>query len=752
MSANRKVYTFRAKTNGIYKKITDFCDIEFTNNNVYSIQIIGHVKLTYSNTLPADNEGYTIGFSKPFTYNKEPDEDLYFKTGSHEVIITIAVLPGISYGRTSNNSGGTVVIETLVIDPSTSEQTFPVGGNIDGYGPITVNPVTSSIDENISSGNIKAGVEILGVTGDYEGTPKFEVTLDNFIGDIDSNGVLEPPAAISGMTFTGVTKTTSTLVNEEHIPALSLSNSNIAGTISFPDLTTIEAYSLYTSFRDNNITSVSMPNLTTVGDYGMYQCFYSTYQNTRTISGTIDLSNLTTIGDYGMSGAFSNQPEITGVSLANLTTVGYYGMSSAFTYCTGLTDVDLSSLTTIDTSGLSNTFYNSKLTNITFDNLSSIGANGLQSAFFMNSTLQSISFPALTPNSFASGDTSAFSRMLTVVSNATVHFPVDLRSVIGSWPDVLNGFGGTNTTVLFDLDGCTTTFDIIPSRYSIVMVNSELISDEYTALLRKGTTVDYIVYNQDYGFYTNSYNVPSADTDTLSVDLRGKTYNTVAFNIGISGLTILCQIEGFSHICRETSSGVYTLLICNETGHNVDIEYYIDGGNSYADESNVLAFSTGDVSLNITLTPATSIDFVNPVLSSNGTLGGNAFAVATSNNNWSAYQAFDNNASTAANIYSSSSAPTMWFEFYNPTAIKPSNIRFRFGSGSYETKPDSITIEASNDGTNWENVANWSGTAGTIVDCNISYPKAYKYYRSIFTSSDTGISIYEITITAIYKE
>jgi len=41
--------------------------------------------------------------------------------------------------------------------------------------------------------------------------------------------------------------------------------------------------------------------------------------------------------------------------------------------------------------------------------------------------------------------------MLSGCSNVTVHFPSNLQSVIGSWYDVQNGFGGTNTTVLFDL-------------------------------------------------------------------------------------------------------------------------------------------------------------------------------------------------------------------------------------------------------------------------------------------------------------
>lgn len=52
------------------------------------------------------------------------------------------------------------------ITPSTSEQSIPAGYTSGG----TISAVTSEIDSNIISDNIKSGVEILGVTGTYEPT------------------------------------------------------------------------------------------------------------------------------------------------------------------------------------------------------------------------------------------------------------------------------------------------------------------------------------------------------------------------------------------------------------------------------------------------------------------------------------------------------------------------------------------------------------------------------------------------------
>ena len=60
------------------------------------------------------------------------------------------------------------ILDTITINPSKTEQTIIPEVGIDGYNEIIVNPVTKSIDNNIKAGNIKKGVEILGVTGSLE--------------------------------------------------------------------------------------------------------------------------------------------------------------------------------------------------------------------------------------------------------------------------------------------------------------------------------------------------------------------------------------------------------------------------------------------------------------------------------------------------------------------------------------------------------------------------------------------------------
>lgn len=62
----------------------------------------------------------------------------------------------------------TAVITSLSVTPTTSSQTITAPSGTDGYSPISVAAVTSSIDSNITAGNIKKDVTILGVTGTLE--------------------------------------------------------------------------------------------------------------------------------------------------------------------------------------------------------------------------------------------------------------------------------------------------------------------------------------------------------------------------------------------------------------------------------------------------------------------------------------------------------------------------------------------------------------------------------------------------------
>lgn len=233
-------------------------------------------------------------------------------------------------------------------------------------------------------------------------------------------------------------------------------------TFSLPsDATDIGPYALQSAFEYcTTITSADLSSLTTAcGQYGLSHTFDNCYSLT-----SVDLSSLITTvgtdtGEYSMQYIFYNCWDLTSVNLGSLTTVGPHSLSNAFYGCRSLTtvgssptdSVNLGSLTTVRANGFSVAFRGcTSLTSAEFSSLTTVDSSSFSSAFKGCSHLTSLSFPALTTSSFGAY-TNQFNKMLDGVTGCTVHFPAAIQSTIENWADVTAGFGGTNTTVLFDL-------------------------------------------------------------------------------------------------------------------------------------------------------------------------------------------------------------------------------------------------------------------------------------------------------------
>ena len=341
-----------------------------------------------------------------------------------------------SQGKAYYTTGGKVlavsstepVINSLNVTPTTSAQTITAPSGVDGYSPVNVSAVTSSIDANIQAGNIKKDVAILGVTGIYEGSggssTKYGVSIDNILGDVDASGVLQVPSDINGITFTGVED-----VAQNALYYKFYYNDSVKGTISFPDLTTVSGKygCYYTFYQCTGITSVSLPELTTVsGDYGFNSMFYQCTGIT-----SVSLPKLTTVsGKSGCESMFGRCTALTSVSLPELTTVsGNSGCSSMFTRCTALTSVSLPKLTTIS------------------------GSSGCNSMVNYCTALTDVYFNALTTTSFGTY-TNQFVNMLQQTGSSvthTLHFPSNLESTIQGLDGYPN-FGGSSSRVVLAYD------------------------------------------------------------------------------------------------------------------------------------------------------------------------------------------------------------------------------------------------------------------------------------------------------------
>lgn len=135
------------------------------------------------------------------------------QTSSAPSLQNKTVSPTTSQQSVSADSGydglGTVTVsaiqtETKTATPSTSQQT--VNATSGKYmTSVTVSAVTSSIDANITAGNIKKDVSILGVTGTYEGASG--ATLTPTAGDYPVVGNSGLGGGGSGLASTGISVT-----------------------------------------------------------------------------------------------------------------------------------------------------------------------------------------------------------------------------------------------------------------------------------------------------------------------------------------------------------------------------------------------------------------------------------------------------------------------------------------------------------------------------------------------------------------
>ena len=205
------------------------------------------------------------------------------------------------------------------------------------------------------------------------------------------------------------------------------SNCSALTSIDLSSATTLQRGSRNFEYMCSGCTSLSTIKLPDISVYsGSYE-FYYAFQNCTSLTGTLDLSKITSIGANTLEGAFYGCTGITSVDLSNLETItGSSALRAAFNGCTSLTGTV--SFSKLQTTGTSSNYYT------------------MQQAFRGCTSLTEIRFPVLSTTSQAH-----WSSMLQGCSGVTVHFPAAMRSTMGSWSVVTGGFGGTNTTVLFDL-------------------------------------------------------------------------------------------------------------------------------------------------------------------------------------------------------------------------------------------------------------------------------------------------------------
>lgn len=166
-----------------------------------------------------------------------------------------------------SGGGGSGVITSLNVTPSTSAQTITATGAISGYSPVNVSAVTSSIDANIQAGNIKNGISILGVMGNYGGTPsvtKYGVDIDGVLGSVNASGEMQGPICPSNttITFTGIKA-----INSPYIWNAKFTWVQNVVSVVFPDLEEVSNTSSMQGCFEyaSDLVSAYFPKLKTIG-------------------------------------------------------------------------------------------------------------------------------------------------------------------------------------------------------------------------------------------------------------------------------------------------------------------------------------------------------------------------------------------------------------------------------------------------------------------------------------------------------
>lgn len=281
---------------------------------------------------------------------------------------------------------------------------------------------------------------------------KYGMTMDNFFGDVDENGVLQAPTIPANIVITGATDIGEGVLNH----AFSY-NANVESVV-FQDVTKLSNKNSFKEcfYNGAKIKSISFPKLVEITGQGNFSSVCYNAKNLEQIYFPL-LEKIQTgsYGGYTFSNAFYGCKKITSVSFPNLKSTSDEGtFNYAFYNCTELVSADFSSLKSISagTGGFSSTFYGcTSLTSVDFSSLQSVYAD-FQSCFRNCTSLTSISFPSLNnlgSNRFGYSSSTYMFNGCTALTE--IHFRADMQSTIENYSGYADKWGATNATIYFDL-------------------------------------------------------------------------------------------------------------------------------------------------------------------------------------------------------------------------------------------------------------------------------------------------------------
>lgn len=444
-------------------------------------------------------------------------------------VIIIASGYGISIGTLTYSSSGTITIDGTLISERSSSDLTTSGATVTapaGYYPS--NATKTLTDSNLVAGNIKSGVSIFGVTGNYAGG-SVSLQAKTGITPTESSQTISADSGYDGLSSVQINAISSTYVGSGITSRNSSSLSATGAVVTAPS-------GYYASDATLTISDAVLGNIELV---------YNASKDTLRIS-----VPLTTAG-YLSAGIGGSVATITGLNVINsdITITPTESQQTAATYG------DFCRNGQIIVSAISPTYVGSGITSRSSTDLSASGATvTVPAGYYSTQATKSVSSLTL-PTSTSSSATSGYTSKATIsrsTSDQYINIPTGYNSA-GSYykisavangsatgPSSLSGSSatvstGTNTLTLTKT-GVTTTPTVSAGYVSSATTSTATVTLTASVTTKAAATITPGTTNQTIasGTYLTGTQTISGDSNLVASNIiSGKTI------FGVSGSVVI---------------------------------------------------------------------------------------------------------------------------------------------------------------------------------------------------------------------